>query len=145
MNGEQLKKRIMAAQLTQKELAERLNVKPQTVTSWLATKNIGSEKLELVCKAIGKPINFLYEGTPYYDDPHQGNVIKFGDNDSDVIKSLVEMLKQKESEVREMLVKLSEKDKKIESLYEQNIKLRTQLPNNQSFEKTEKMVQSNNY
>ncbi len=137
MTGEYLSKRIKAAQLTKKELADRMNVVPQLIDGLCKSKSVGSGKLEQVCKAIGKPINFLYEGTPYYDDHHQGNVIKFGDNDSDVIKSLVEMLKQKESEVREMLVKLSEKDKKIESLYEQNIKLSMQLLNNQSFEKTD--------
>ena len=104
MNGEHLLRRIRAAQLSQKELADRMGVMPQSVSSMMKSKNVGSDKLEEICKAINKPMNFLYEG--YKDDMYtvtpEPIIINSKENDdkNQIIANLFEMLKQKDEDIR---------------------------------------------
>ena len=138
MTGEHLAKRIKAAQLSQKELADRMNVIPQLVSSMCKTKSVGSEKLEMVCKALGKPMNFLYEGTHYYEKvSNVEGVIKFGEDNSEIISTLIQMLKTKDEENIKLQIRLQEKEDKISSLHDQNMKISMQLFKKESFEKTE--------
>lgn len=65
MTGEQLKKRVKATGFAQKQLAEALNVTPQTVTSMFSANDVRSSTLERLCDVLGVKINFFYEGTEY--------------------------------------------------------------------------------
>lgn len=146
MTGEHLEKRIKAAQLTKKELAARMNVVPQSVQSMLKYKSVGSDKLEDVCRAIGKPINFLYEG--YEDDAFTvkeakplPEILKSSGSENAVVLTLLEIIKAKDAEFSEARNKydenMKEKDQEIKRLNSQVANLSRQLYNIPAFEKTE--------
>lgn len=134
MTGEYLAKRIKAAQLTQKELADRMNVVPQLVNAWCKSKSVGSEKLEQVCKAIGKPMNFLYEGYEgdvytYFPEPI---IIKDkSDSNNNTVNLEIEELKRKYEE------KLEKKEEQLNELIAHCRWLEHNLYSNGAFEKTE--------
>ena len=135
MTGEYLSKRIKAAQFTQKELAARMNVVPQLINAMFKSKSVGSEKLEQVCKAIGKPMNFLYEGYEgdaytYFPEPI---IVKDKTDTSDDQKkdSEIEELKKKYEE------KLEKKDEQLNELIAHCRWLEHNLYSDRVFEKTE--------
>lgn len=126
MTGEYLSKRIKAAQLTKKELADRMNVVPQLIDGLCKSKSVGSGKLEQVCKAIGKPINFLYEGYEgdaytYFPEPiiiNEGNKSEseVNINLSKAVNQMREKLDKKDEIIEKKDGIIEEKDKEIKDL-----------------------------
>ena len=102
MDGEYLAKRIKAAGFSQADIARRMGVSPQSISSMLRYKSVGSDKLEAICRIIEKPINSLYEG---YEDNNY--IVKtepastMGEN-SQAVNTLLEMLKQKDEGIKEL-------------------------------------------
>lgn len=122
MDGKHIKKKIMESHLSQKEVAEKMGVTPQTISSMLAGKNISSEVLEKLCRVIGTTMNKLYEG--YKDDEFyeqtNSSIVNATNNieqhEGDVIGRLLDVIQQKEAE-------LKNKDRLIHNLYKENIRL----------------------
>lgn len=61
MSGEELKKKLDGAGITQAEIARRLGVATNSVWQYLNADNVKSGILEDICKAFGKDMGFFYE------------------------------------------------------------------------------------
>ena len=71
MNGEQLKKRVRATGKSQKQVAEAMNVTPQTVAAMFTAQDVRSSTLERLCDVLGVKMNYFYDGTDYAVDEYQ--------------------------------------------------------------------------
>ena len=121
MDGKHIKTKIMESHLSQKEVAERMGVTPQTISSMLTGKNIGSEVLEKLCTAIGKTINQIYEGykdNEFFEKINSPVIIpgKNEEQESEIVKRLMDMIEAKD-------IELHKKDEMIMNLYRENMKL----------------------
>lgn len=61
MSGEELKKKLDNAGISQAEIARRLGVATNSVWQYLNADNVKSGILEDICKAFGKDMGFFYE------------------------------------------------------------------------------------
>lgn len=62
MSGEDLKKKIESAGISQAEIARRLGVIPQSVGQSLSAKDVKSGFLEDLCRVFDMDISFFYSG-----------------------------------------------------------------------------------
>lgn len=69
MSGEQLKRILKKMQVKTKLLAEKMHVSPQNISDIYKRKNIGSDKLEEICRVLDIKINDLYKETDLYFEP----------------------------------------------------------------------------
>lgn len=73
MTGKKLKEKLVQAGITQKELANRLNVTPQSVTAVINANDVKSGTLERIAEVLGVGMDFFYPTTS-----GQTNVNNFG-------------------------------------------------------------------
>lgn len=77
MTGEKLKGLVKQGSTTQKEIAEKLGITPQGVTSIFRSQDVGTATLEKIAEAMNVPMTYFYpsdkiavstsaEGIPYY-------------------------------------------------------------------------------
>lgn len=68
MSGEELKKKLKSAGISQAEIARRLGVVPQSVIQTLEAKDIKSGFIEDLCRVLGKNMSFFYGETSVSQD-----------------------------------------------------------------------------
>ena len=61
MSGEELKKKLKNAGISQAEIARRLGVVPQSVIQTLEAKDIKSGFIEDLCRVLNKDLAFFYD------------------------------------------------------------------------------------
>lgn len=99
MSGEELKKKLDDAGITQAEIARRLGVIPTSVWQSLTAKDVKSGFLEDICHAFDKDMSF------FYDIPS-----KRGADDEDEtitrMREAIEALQHENSELKAELIRL---------------------------------------
>lgn len=140
MTGEELKNKITREGISITSLAKMMGTSQQNLSNKLATDSVKTGLLEEICNVLNMKINDFYVGTIYAVQIPQ---LLEGDDKSDFIKRLMDKLDQREEEIsrirKEYEEKLEMKDKKIDELYSQNIRLNRQVYNIPPFEKAEGM------
>lgn len=63
MKGEILKRRLLETGKTQKEIAELLNITPQSINAILSASDVRSSTIEKLAKVLRLPVSFFYEGS----------------------------------------------------------------------------------
>ena len=91
MSGEELKKKLKSAGISQAEIARRLGVVPQSVIQTLEAKDIKSGFIEDLCRVLDKDINFFY-----------GGVVSASQDPTEEIKSLKEQILSLQEENRKL-------------------------------------------
>lgn len=120
MNGQHIDKKLKALQVTKKDLADKMGVAPQSVSSFVNSKAVGTDTLEKICAAVDQPITFFYEG--YQDNeflPKTGfeeYVLITGEEDDKQLSCKLVAV------IDKMREELKEKDETIQSLYRQLLK-----------------------
>lgn len=106
MSGEELKKKLKDAGISQAEVARRLGVVPQSVIQTLEAKDIKSGFIEELCRVLDKDITFFYGGiSPQVNDELE--------KAKDTIKHLyetVEQLQEENSRLKSDIIRLNDPD-----------------------------------
>ena len=63
MNGKKLKEVLNKLEVTQRSLAEKMNVTPQTISAILSASDIRISTIERISAVTGKPISYFYDET----------------------------------------------------------------------------------
>ena len=74
MTGERLKEIIKGANVTQREIAEKLNITPQAMTSIFRSQDVGSGKIEEIASAMNVPMSYFYPSEQSVGDITDSNV-----------------------------------------------------------------------
>ena len=83
MNGKELKLKIDALGITQRSLAERMGVTPQTISAILTAKDIRTSSLERIAQVANKPMIY------FYGETDNAQAVASGDNSVAAIQSTV--------------------------------------------------------
>ena len=60
MTGRELKEKLDKTDLSQAEIARRLDVIPQSMTQYFKAADVGTNTLERLCEALGVDMSFFY-------------------------------------------------------------------------------------
>lgn len=100
MSGEELKKKLKSAGISQAEIARRLGVVPQSVIQTLEAKDIKSGFIEDLCRVLDKDISFFYGGvTSASQDPTE---------DIKILKKQVLALQEENSKLKNELTRMND-------------------------------------
>ena len=61
MTGKELKMKIEQLGVTQRSLAEKMNVTPQTISAIMSAKDIRTSSLEKIAQIVDRPIGYFYD------------------------------------------------------------------------------------
>lgn len=122
MTGKDLKSRIDSLGITQKKLAEMLEVTPQTISAILTAKDVRTSTIERMADALDLPISYFY-------DKNGSNAIASGDHsaasvhgNANVVTNdtavLEERVKSLEAQLKDKDTLISEKERLIKILME---------------------------
>lgn len=117
MTGEKIKKIIIQEGYSITDIAKKLGISQQNLSSKLGTDSVKTGILEEICAVMNMKINDFYIDTPY--GVKTTETIE-GDNATEIIKRLLDKLEQKEKEIENIL-------KEKENLKEENRNLRNQI------------------
>lgn len=130
MTGVELKNKIQEFGIKKADIAARLSVSPQSISSWFTYKKVSTGILEDLCRLYEKKINDFYKGTPYaiIDEVELMKVENDNKNNSTTsIEKLYTELAKIRAEMGEMETKyqtqLEQKDKTISLLLQEISKL----------------------
>lgn len=98
MSGEELKKKLESAGISQAEIARRLGVIPQSVGQSLAAKDIKTSFLEELCRAFDKDMSFFYGGPAL-----SSSVFSSRDDEISKLRKQIEYLLSENNSLREEL------------------------------------------
>ena len=111
MSGEELKKKLKSAGISQAEIARRLGVVPQSVIQTLEAKDIKSGFIEDLCRVLDKNISFFYGGvTSASQDPTE---------DIKILKKQILALQEENSKLKNELTRMNDPEhpKKESEMY----------------------------
>lgn len=110
MTGKELKMKVEQLGVTQRSLAEKMNVTPQTISAIMSAKDIRTSSLEKIALIVGKPIGYFYD-----ENDDANNAIANGAGSVAAIQSTVN--KSEDSLI------LEERIKGLESLLQEKERL----------------------
>lgn len=61
MTGKELKERVDALGITQRKLADKMGVTPQTINAILTAKDVRTSTIERIASVTGMPISFFFK------------------------------------------------------------------------------------
>ena len=82
MRGDILKRKILETGKTQKEVAELLNITPQSINAILSASDVRSSTIEKLAKVLNKSVTFFYEGT---DFEKERKAVEDSDKDREIL------------------------------------------------------------
>ena len=108
MSGEELKKKLKNAGISQAEIARRLGVVPQSVIQTLEAKDIKSGFIEELCRILNKDLSF------FYDMPASSS-----NGDLTSLRNQVQVLQKENAQLKEELLRKEdpEQPKKESEMY----------------------------
>lgn len=107
MSGEELKKKLKSAGISQAEIARRLGVVPQSVIQTLEAKDIKSGFIEELCRVLDKDISFFYGG----ESSQKGDELEKANNEIKHLLETVEQLQKDNSRLKSEIVHLDNPDR----------------------------------
>lgn len=119
MTGQELKDLVSKSGITQKSLAERLAVTPQSISAIFSASDVRSGTIERIARAIGKPMSYFYpeasgEGGEVHVETNSGIVSgtnngHIGTDQQAVIDRLLEANAKKDEQIDNLIRLLSSK------------------------------------
>lgn len=80
MNGQNLKEKLLSAKVVFADLAQRMEIKPQTLNSFFNVQDVRSNTLERIAGALNLPMSFFYPEEGTHSTSINSNVITGGTN-----------------------------------------------------------------
>lgn len=125
MSGEELKKKLDAAGISQAEISRKLGVIPQSVNQSLAAKDVKSGFIESLCRAFELDASFFYGGESSMSEEYVSRLLDQIHTLEDEIRRLKSELRMKEdpeqptkeSEVYRLWMKQMEITERMQELY----------------------------
>lgn len=125
MSGEELKKKLKSAGISQAEIARRLGVVPQSVIQTLEAKDIKSGFIESLCREFSLDASFFYGGEASTSGEEVSKLLDQISTLKEEIKRLKDELRMKddpeqptkESEVYRLWMKQMEITERMQELY----------------------------
>ena len=129
MSGEDLKKKLESAGISQAEIARRLGVIPQSVGQSLSAKDVKSGFIESICREFGLDAGFFYGGNVQSSDNGvkemkilNEKISSLQEENQKLKDELIRMndpdLKNKESEIYRLWMKQMEITERMQELYQ---------------------------
>ena len=126
MSGEDLKKKLESAGISQAEIARRLGVIPQSVGQSLSAKDVKSGFLEDLCRVFDMDISFFYSGessAKSRDVEELKDYISHLQKENQELRSELSLkkdpdLQSKESEIYRLWMKQMEITERMQELYQ---------------------------
>lgn len=126
MSGEDLKKKMESAGISQAEIARRLGVIPQSVGQSLSAKDVKSGFLEDLCRVFDMDISFFYSGessAKSRDVEELKDYISHLQKENQELRSELSLkkdpdLQSKESEIYRLWMKQMEITERMQELYQ---------------------------
>lgn len=126
MSGEDLKKKLESAGISQAEIARRLGVIPQSVGQSLTAKDVKSGFLEDLCRVFDMDISFFYSGessAKSRDVEELKDYISHLQKENQELRSELSLkkdpdLQSKESEIYRLWMKQMEITERMQELYQ---------------------------
>ncbi|MDR0646552.1 MAG: helix-turn-helix transcriptional regulator [Elusimicrobiota bacterium] len=115
--GKKIKEAMFEAELTQKDLAKKIGLKQEQISSWIrGIRNPKTDSLKKIAAATGKPLQYFFENSGNVGSIGDGSKIgeqNFTSNSADVelLRKDIELLK-KEIEILKLKIELKDKKKK---------------------------------
>ena len=115
MSGEELKKKLKSAGISQAEIARRLGVVPQSVIQTLEAKDIKSGFIEDLCRVLDKDINFFYGG----ESSQKSDKLEKANSQIKHLLEAVEQLQEDNSRLKSEIIHLKnpEREKTESEIY----------------------------
>lgn len=104
MSGEDLKKKLESAGISQAEIARRLGVIPQSVGQSLSAKDVKSGFIESICREFGLDAGFFYGGNVQSSD----NSVK----EMKILNEKISSLQEENQKLKDELIRMSDPDLK---------------------------------
>lgn len=126
MSGEELKKKLDAAGISQAEISRKLGVIPQSVSQSLSAKDVKSGFIESLCREFSLDASFFYGGEASTSGEEVGKLLDQISTLKEEIKRLKDELRMKddpeqqtkESEVYRLWMKQMEITERMQELYQ---------------------------
>ena len=115
MSGEELKKKLKSAGISQAEIARRLGVVPQSVIQTLEAKDIKSGFIEDLCRVLDKNISFFYGG----ESSQKSDELEKANSQIKHLLEAVEQLQEDNSRLKSEIIHLQnpEREKTESEIY----------------------------
>ena len=107
MSGEELKKKLKSAGISQAEIARRLGVVPQSVIQTLEAKDIKSGFIEDLCRVLDKDISFFYGG----ESSQKSDELEKANSQIKHLLEAVEQLQEDNSRLKTEIIHLQNPDR----------------------------------
>ena len=121
MNGKKLKEMLNKLGITQRSLAEKMNVTPQTISAFLSASDIRTSTIERISAVTGMPVSYWYgEASKEQSAVATGNGIAVTGNNNvagNVTNSDTNILQERVILLQRIL---EEKERLIQVLIKQN-------------------------
>jgi transcriptional regulator with XRE-family HTH domain len=120
MSGEELKKKLDAAGISQAEISRKLGVIPQSVNQSLAAKDVKSGFIESLCRAFELDAGFFYGGAALPDAEHNKKIRIFEEK--------VSLLQQENEKLKEEITRMNDpelpkKESEVYRLWMEHMKI----------------------
>lgn len=117
MNGKKLKEMLNKMGISQRSLAEKMSVTPQTISAVLTANDIRTSTIERISQVTGKPVSYFYdEQITQHGAVASGNAIAVAGNNNVAGNYTSEDTKVLQERVRLLERILDEKERTIQIL-----------------------------